>query len=90
METTIELTKTSSKGQIVLPKDIRTRLNIKKGTIFSLQAKGKVILLRRIDNLSLKEDLETLKHVKGAWDAIEHGRSHKASKEAFLKELTTW
>lgn len=90
METQIELTRTSSKGQIVLPKDVRAKLHIKKGTMFAMQVKNKVILLKKIDNPVLKEDLETLKHVQKAWDDIEHGRFHRATKEEFLKELATW
>ena len=90
METEIELTKASSKGQIVLPKGIRAKLHIKKGTVFAMQVKNKVILLKKVDNPVLKEDLETLKHVQEAWNDIEHGRFHKATKEEFLKELATW
>ena len=90
METEIQLTKTSSKGQVVLPKEIREKLHIKKGTMFALQVKNKVIMLKKIDNPVLKEDLETLKRVQEAWDDIEHGRFHKTTKEEFLKELATW
>lgn len=87
---TIELTKTSSKGQIVLPKNVRKKMHIKKGTLFAMQATSKVILLKKIDNPILKADLETLEKVKEAWEDIENGRFHKLSKEAFLKELATW
>jgi AbrB family looped-hinge helix DNA binding protein len=34
-----ELTKVSSKGQIVIPTDIRRRLGIKKGSVFAVIAK---------------------------------------------------
>jgi AbrB family looped-hinge helix DNA binding protein len=90
METTIELTKMSSKGQIVLPKDVRTKLKIKKGAFFAMEATDKVILLKKIDNPILKEDIETLQSVKKAWKEIEEGKFRRMSKEAFLKELATW
>lgn len=90
MESRIEVTKTSSKGQIVLPKDIRAKLHIKKGTMFALQATNKVILLKRIDNPILKRDLELLKRVQNAWEDIGQGRFHKATKEDFLKKLAAW
>jgi AbrB family looped-hinge helix DNA binding protein len=92
METTtaVEVTRVSSKGQIVLPKDVRTKLHLKKGTMFAMQATKNVILLKKIDNPILKADLETLQKVEEAWDDITHGKFHKASKEDFLKELATW
>lgn len=90
MEETIQITKASSKGQVVLPQQIRKRLNIKKGTLFALQAKGQVIMLKRIENPILKEDIETLEGVEKAWEDIKKGKSRKMSKEAFLKELATW
>jgi AbrB family looped-hinge helix DNA binding protein len=90
METEVEVTKMSSKGQIVLPKRIRAKLKIKEGTLFALKATGRVILLKRIDNPILKEDLEELEEARKAWSEIEAGNSHKLSKNAFLKELATW
>ncbi|MDE1762429.1 MAG: AbrB/MazE/SpoVT family DNA-binding domain-containing protein [Candidatus Micrarchaeota archaeon] len=90
MEMEIELTKTSSKGQVVLPKKIRAKLHIKKGTMFALQVKNKVIMLKKIDNPVLKEDLETLERVQEAWNEIEAGRFHRATKEEFFKQLATW
>jgi AbrB family looped-hinge helix DNA binding protein len=91
METkTVELTRASSKGQIVLPKDIRTKLHIKKGTLFALKATGKVIMLKKIEDPILQADLETLKGVEKAWEEIEHGKFRKMSTDDFLKELATW
>ncbi len=88
--TTVEVTRVSSKGQIVLPKDVRSKLHLKKGTLFAMQATKSVILLKKIDNPILKADLETLQNVENAWNEIEHGKFHKASREDFLKELATW
>jgi AbrB family looped-hinge helix DNA binding protein len=87
---TIEITRASSKGQIVLPKGIRTKLHIKKGTVFALKATSNVIMLKKIEDPVLKADLETLKGVEKAWKEIEQGKFRKMSKEDFLKELTTW
>lgn len=87
---TIQITKASSKGQIVLPKEVRSKLHIKKGTLFAIKATSKVVLLKKIDDPLLKADLETLKGVEKAWKEIEHGKFRKLSKEAFLSELATW
>jgi AbrB family looped-hinge helix DNA binding protein len=90
METVLEVTKISSKGQIVLPKSIREKLNIKKGSLFAMQARKGLIMLKMITNPVLKEDLETLESVEIAWKEIESGKYRKSSKEAFLKELAAW
>ena len=87
---TIEITRASSKGQIVLPKAIRAKLHIKKGTAFALKATGKVIMLKKIEDPILKADLETLKGVEKAWKEIEQGKFRKMNKDDFLKELATW
>ena len=89
-EEILEITKVSSKGQIVLPKNIRKELNIKKGSLFALTTKGKLIMLKKIEKPILKEDLITLKNVEKAWREIESGKFRKASKKDFLKELTKW
>ncbi len=90
METAVEVTKMSSKGQIVLPKDVRAKLKIKKGAFFALKATDKVVLLKKIDNPILKEDIKTLKEVDKAWNDIERGRFRALSAAAFLKKLATW
>lgn len=89
-EELLEITKVSSKGQLVLPKNIRKELNIKKGSLFALTKKGKLIILKKIEKPILKEDLITLKNVEKAWREIESGKFRKASKEDFLKELAKW
>ena len=90
METVLEVTRISSKGQIVLPKSIRSKLNIKKGSMFAMQARKNLILLKMIVDPVLKEDLEMLDSVEKAWKEIEEGNYRKSSKEAFLKEMAAW
>ncbi len=38
-------TKVSSKGQVVIPKEVRDRLGIKPGTILNVKVEGKKIIL---------------------------------------------
>ena len=52
----IETTKMSSRGQIVIPQDIREELNASEGTIFSVVSAKDVIILKKISTSS-KEDL---------------------------------
>lgn len=87
----IEITKVSSKGQLVLPKSIREKFGIKKGSLLAItRAKKDLIVLKKIKSPILKEDILTLKNVEKAWEEIEKGEFRKASKIDFLKELSKW
>lgn len=87
----IEITKVSSKGQMVLPKSIREKFGIKKGSLLAItRTKKDLIVLKKIKSPILKEDILTLKNVEKAWEEIEKGEFRKASKIDFLKELSKW
>ena len=85
-----ELAKVSSKGQIVIPTDIRKKLGVKKGSILAVTAKKDMIVLKKLDTKMKPEDLRTLKLLEEAWEDIEKGRYKVYSKEAFFKELKKW
>lgn len=85
-----ELTKASSKGQIVIPTDIRKKLNIKEGSVFAVSSKKDMIVLKKLDTRMKPEDLKTLKLLEEAWEDIEKGRYKVYSKEDFFKELKKW
>lgn len=46
---TIEITSVSSKGQVVIPKRIRSQLSIAEGTKFIVIADGSNLLLKKIN-----------------------------------------
>ena len=52
----VETTKMSSKGQIVIPQDIREEINADEGTIFAVIGSGDTIILKKLETPS-KEDL---------------------------------
>ncbi len=56
----VELTKLSSKGQIVIPLDVREELDLKEGATFAVMAKNDTILLKKIEMPSKKEAFEKL------------------------------
>lgn len=91
MKEVIELTKVSSKGQLVLPKNIREKLEIKKGSLLAIaRTKKGLVVLKKIKSPILEEDLLTLKNIEKAWEEIESGKFRKASRADFLKELAKW
>ena len=58
----VETTKMSSRGQIVIPQDIRKELHAKEGAVFAVIGSKDTIILKRIETPS-KEDL--IKELKG-------------------------
>lgn len=87
-----DLTRISSKGQIVIPQNVRTKLGIKAGGLFAVLARPKagIVVLKKINNKSLLVDLKLFRGVEKAWEEIERGKARKASTKRFLEELRTW
>ncbi|MDE1874024.1 MAG: AbrB/MazE/SpoVT family DNA-binding domain-containing protein [Candidatus Micrarchaeota archaeon] len=87
---TIQLTRASSKGQIVIPTKMRKRLNIKEGSLFLISSEKGVIVMKKISTKINPEDLKTIRLVEEAWKDIEEGRYKVLSAGAFSKELAKW
>jgi AbrB family looped-hinge helix DNA binding protein len=85
-----ELTKASSKGQIVIPSAVRRKLGIKRGSVFAVSARNDMIVLKKLETEIKPEDLKTLKAIEEGWRDIEQGRYKVYSKKAFFKEFKKW
>lgn len=86
-----EITKLSSRGQVVIPKKIRERLNIKVGTPLAIEATDTgMIVIKEIKSPVEEEDIKILKEVNEAWERIERGEYRKAKVDDFLKEIDKW
>ena len=86
----IEITKMSSKGQIVIP--VEMRKDIKEGEKFLIIKNGKQIILERAKHLDKKlaQDLEFARRTEEAWKSYERGEFITRTKEEFLQELKKW
>jgi len=63
----MEITKISSKGQIVIPQKIRNELNIEEGSILVIDNMKDMIIIKKIDEdlvNQFKKSLEDLKSGK--------------------------
>ena len=85
----IELTKVSSKGQVVIPQRVREKLRIREGETLAVSAEDDLVVLKKVSN-PFEEDLETIEEIKEAWKEIEAGKYKKLSSEEFLKEIEKW
>ena len=60
----ISTTKMSSKGQVVIPEDIRRKLGLKSGSRFMVVGDDDVIILKTISPPSLKEFDKIIQNVR--------------------------
>ena len=80
----------SSKGQIVIPQDMRE--DIKEGEEFVIIKDGNRIILKSVRDFdeNIKEDLEFAKRTEQAWEQIEAGKGISMDFDDFIKEMKKW
>lgn len=86
----LAITTLSSRGQIVLPQDMRKGL--KQGEKLVIIRSGKHIILKRVKDMdkNLEDDLAFARKTEEAWKRHAKGEFTSLSEEEFLKELDTW
>jgi len=60
----MEITKISSKGQIVIPQKIRDQLNINEGSVMAVDTSNQMIILKKIDVDLVKQFKNSLADLK--------------------------
>ena len=88
----MELTKISSKGQIVIPQNIREQVGLSEGETLVVSAQDKLIVIKKIkiNNPLEAEDMRTLEEIKESWREIAANKYKKMSSDEFLKEISKW
>ena len=86
----LELTRVSSKGQVVIPYTIRRKFGIRQGSVLTISAKNNMIAMKKLNTKMNAGDLKTLKLIEEAWKDIEEGRYKSATPDEFFNELTKW
>ena len=83
----IDITKMSSKGQIVIPQEMRD--GFAEGDKIVVIRSQDQIILKKADKFDkqIEEDLIVAKRVEVAWKEIEEGKFKKMSAENFLNEI---
>ncbi len=86
----INITKMSSKGQIVIPSEMRQKFS--KKDKFIIIKTGKQLILERVKDFSkrIEEDLIFAKRTEEALKRYEKGFFKRRSSDEFLKELEKW
>ena len=86
----IGVTKISSKGQIVIPSNMRG--DLKEGDELLIIKDEDRIILKKADKLTekMKEDLEFAKRTEEAYKRIEAGKGITMDFDDFIKEMKKW
>ena len=86
----LEIATVSSKGQLVIPQDIRENLRIKTGDLFAVASSNDILILKKLNNPIKEVDIKTLRQVDEAWEDIEKGKYKTATLDEFMKEAKEW
>ncbi len=86
----IDITKMSSKGQVVIPQELRK--DIQEGDKLVVIRNKDQIILKKADKFdkNIEEDLEFAKRTEEAYKRHERGEFKKMSADKFLEELEKW
>jgi AbrB family looped-hinge helix DNA binding protein len=86
----IDITKMSSKGQVVIPLEMRE--DIEEGEKLIIIKNDHQIIMKKASEMekNLKEDLEFAKRTEEAWKQYEKGKFSSSNVQDFLKELKKW
>ena len=86
----VAITKMSSKGQVVIPQEMRE--NLQPGEKLIIIKHGKQMIMRKMKDMEkkLEEDLEFAKRTEEAWQRYEKGEFISMDSKDFLKEIEKW
>ena len=83
----IAITKMSTKGQIVIPLDMREDFEIGE-KLLVIKSDDKLIIKKAADmDKQFKEDLEFARRTEAAWKRYDEGKFKSMSEKEFLKML---
>ena len=86
----VAITKMSSKGQIVIPLEMRD--DLKEGEKLIIFRDSDHIMMRKANKMDAKllEDIEFARRTEEAWKRYEKGEFKSMKMEDFIKEMKKW
>ena len=86
----INITRMSSKGQVVIPLDMREGFN-EGDKLVVLKNKDQIILKKAKDfDKNIEEDLEFARRTEEAFQRIENGEGIEMDFDDFIEEMKKW
>lgn len=83
----MEITKLSTKGQVVIPESLRKDFEI--GTPFVVSKKNDLIVLKAVSGLNESEE-KGLIELEKIWNEIDSGKATKMDFDLFMDEIKRW
>jgi bifunctional DNA-binding transcriptional regulator/antitoxin component of YhaV-PrlF toxin-antitoxin module len=83
----MEITKLSSKGQIVIPEKLRRGVDV--GTSFMVTRQNDLIVLKKVEGFTEKEKIE-MKELDSIWKDIDEGKCETYTEKEFFEKLKEW
>lgn len=83
----MQITKLSTKGQIVIPESMRR--NLKEGTPFVITMKNDLIVLKIIKGLTRRE-IKEMEELDKTWKQIDTGKCNTYSEKEFFNNFKKW
>ena len=86
----VAITKMSSKGQVVIPIEMRKGIN--EGDKLLIIQNDNQLIMKKASKLdsNLKEDLEFARKTEEAWKRIEEGKGIKMDFDDLVDEMKKW
>lgn len=86
----INITKISSKGQVVIPQEMRKGFN--EGDKLVVIRNDKQLILKKVEDFdkNLEKDLEFAKRTEEAWKRHDKGKFIRMDADEFLKKIKKW
>ncbi|MBI2452504.1 AbrB/MazE/SpoVT family DNA-binding domain-containing protein [Candidatus Pacearchaeota archaeon] len=86
----INVTRISSKGQVVIPSNMRS--DFREGEELLIVKDEDRIILKKVSKVSeqMKDDLEFAKRTDEALERVKSGKGIRMNFEDFLKEIKKW
>ena len=86
----VAITKMSSKGQVVIPAEMRG--DISEGEKLLIIQNGKQLIMKKASELdkNVAEDIEFARRTEEAWKRIEDGKGIKMDFDEFIEEMKKW
>ncbi|MBS3094720.1 AbrB/MazE/SpoVT family DNA-binding domain-containing protein [Candidatus Pacearchaeota archaeon] len=89
--TEISITRMSSKGQIVIPIDMRKGIKEGEKLLIIQSSDGKLIIKKASESdENFQEDLEFARRTEEAWQRHERGEFTRMDSGKFLEEIKKW
>jgi len=86
----ISITKMSSKGQIVIPNEMRR--NLEEGDRLVIIKNDNQLILKKVEDFdkNLEEDLDFARKTEEAWKRRERGGFKSMDSRDFIRDLKKW